>query len=94
MVAAASAIVQRRQQDALVEVRRGSRSRKRPEQPQDARGAADLGRARGTTLDVGRETRGIGRQEVIEQEQIDEIAGVRAVQGVADVRVRHITYMT
>jgi len=94
MVAATRAIVQCRQQDAFIKVRGGTRDWQRPEQSKDARAAADLGRARGTTLDVGRETRGIGSEEVIEQERIDEFAGVRAVQGVADVRVRHITYMT
>jgi hypothetical protein len=94
VVAATGAIVQCRQQDAFVEVRGGTRDRQRPEQSQDARAAADLGRARGTTLDVSRETGGIGREKVIEQERIDEFAGVRAVQGMTDVRVRHITYMT
>ena len=36
----------------------------------------------------------VRRVEVIEQERIDELASVRAIQSVADVRVRHITYMT
>ena len=36
----------------------------------------------------------VRRVEVIEQERIDELASVRAIQCVADVRVRHITYMT
>lgn len=87
-------IVEGREQDALVEVRRGLGNRQRSEQPEHASAAADLGRAGGTTLDMGRQARRIGRDEVIEEEQVDELAGVRAVQGGADVRVRHITYMT
>ena len=88
------AIVEGRQQDPLVEVWRGTRNRQRPEQAQHTRAAADLGRAGGAPLDVRGETRRIGRQEVIEQEQIDELSGACAIQGVADVRVRHIRYMT
>lgn len=43
---------------------------------------------------MGGEARGIGRQEVIEEEQVDELASVRAVQGATVVRGRHTTYMT
>jgi hypothetical protein len=43
---------------------------------------------------MGRKTRGIGGQEVIEEEEIDELPGACAVQVVADWRFRHITYMT
>ena len=40
------------------------------------------------------ESGGVSCAEVIEQEGINELASVRAIQGVADVRVRHIIYMT
>lgn len=93
-VPAARPVVQRRQQDAFVEVVCRLGERKGAQQPEDAGAAADLGRAGGAALDVGGQARRIGRDQVIEQEQVDELAGVRAVQGGADVRVRHITYMT
>jgi len=93
-IPAAGTIVERRQQDPLVEVVRRSGKREGAQQPEHARAAADLGRARGAAFDVGGQARRIGRDQVIEQEQIDELTGVRAVQGGADVRVRHITYMT
>jgi hypothetical protein len=85
------AIVEGGDQDPLVEVACGTRDGQRSKKSEHARAAADLGRAGGTTLDVGRKTSGINGQEVIEQERVDEFSGVRAVQG---VRVRHITYMT
>ena len=55
---------------------------------------ADLGGARGTALDVGRQSGGVGRLELVEQERIDQVAGARAVQGLVALRVRHIPYMT
>jgi len=85
------AIVQCREQDPLVQVGCGARNRQRSEEAQHACAAADLGRAGRATLYVGRQARGIGGQEVIEQEQVDELAGACAVE---DVRVRHIRYMT
>ena len=36
----------------------------------------------------------IGCTEVIEQERVDELASVRAIQRAAYVVVRHIIYMT
>lgn len=33
----------------------------------------------------------VGREQVIEQEGVNELSGVRAIE---DVRDRHITYMT
>lgn len=87
-------IIDGREQDPLVEVRCGSRNGQRSKQTEHPRAAADLRCAGGATLDVGRQTRGVSRQEVIEQEEVDELACACAIQGVADVRVRHITYMT
>ena len=66
---ASGTIVQGGQQDPLVEVGRRARNRQRAEEPEHARAAADLGRARGATLDVGGQARGIGGREVIEQER-------------------------
>lgn len=94
MVSTPGAIVQRSQEDALVEVVRGASHGQRTKEAEHSRAPADLGRARRTALDVGRETRSIRRHEVIEEEEIDEVAGVRAVQGMAGVRIRHIRYMT
>ena len=88
---AASTIVKRGDQDSLVEVGCRARDGQRTQEAQDARAAPDLGRARGTTLDVGSQAGSVGREQVIEQEGIDELSGVRAIE---DVRVRHITYMT
>lgn len=68
--------------------------RQRAEEAEHAGAAADLGGAGGTTLDVGGQACGIGRDEVIEKEQVDELTGMRAVQRATVVRVRHITYMT
>jgi hypothetical protein len=87
-------IVEGGEQDALIQVRCWSRNRQGPKQTKHASAASDLRRAGGATLDVGRQARGVGREEVIEQEEIDELAGACAIQGVADVRVRHIRYMT
>jgi hypothetical protein len=87
-------IVQRGHQDPLIQVVGRTRDGERAKETEHAGAAADLGRAGGATLDVGRETRRIGRQEVIEQEQVDELAGACAIEGGTDVRVRHITYMT
>jgi hypothetical protein len=94
MGVSACSIVQGREQNALVEVSCRPWNRERAQQPQDAGAAADLGRAGSTTLDVGGQPRGICRAELIEQERIDERTGACAVQDGADVRVRHITYMT
>ena len=92
--AASSAVIECGQEDPLIEVRRGSRDRQRAEQAQDPRAAADLGRTGGAALDMRGESGGVSCAEVIEQEGINELASVRAIQGVADVRVRHIIYMT
>ena len=43
---------------------------------------------------MGGQSGSIGCTEVIEQERIDELTSVRAIQSVADGRVRHNTYMT
>lgn len=94
LVAAPGAVVQGGDQDPLVQVRRGPRHRQGAQQPQDARAAADLGGAGGATLDVGGQPGGICRSELIEQEGVDERTSACAIQGVADMRVRHITYMT
>jgi hypothetical protein len=87
-------IVEGRQQDPLVKIRSRPWHRERSKQTEDSRAAADLRRAGWATFDVGRKTRGIGSKEVIEKEQVNEIAGARAIQVVADWRVRHIAYMT
>jgi hypothetical protein len=84
-------IVQGRQEDALVEVRGGAWDGQGSQETEHPGAAADLGGACGASLDMGRQARGISGEEVIEEEEVDELAGVRAVQG---VRVRHITYMT
>ena len=92
--AAPSAVIECRPQDPFIEVRRGPRDRQRAEQGEDPCAAADLGRTGGAALDLRGEMGGVRRAEVIEQERIDELASVRAIQSVADVRVRHNTYMT
>jgi hypothetical protein len=87
-------VVKGREQDALVEVDRWARHREGAEQPQDTGAATDLRGAGGTTLDVGGQAGGIGRPQLVEQERIDERASASTVQRVANVRVRHIIYMT
>ena len=91
---APSAVFERGDEDPLVEVRHGPRRAKGPEQAQNPRAPADLGRAGRATLDVGRESRGVARFELVEQERVDQVAGARAVQGMVAMRVRHILYMT
>jgi hypothetical protein len=94
MRSAAAPILERGDQDPLVQFRRGAWRRQRAEQAQDASAPADLGGTRCAALDVARQTRRIRRFELIEQERVDQGAGARTIQGAANVRVRHITYMT
>jgi hypothetical protein len=86
--------MERGEQDPLVEVDRWPWNRQRAEQPEHAGAASDLRCARRATLDVSGQAGGIGRTELIEQECIDERSGACAIQGVANVRFRHIRYMT
>lgn len=88
------AIVERREQDPFVQIDGGPGNGQRAEQAQHASAAADLGGTRRAALDVGGQAGGIGGTELIEQERIDERARPFAIQGVASVSVRHITYMT
>jgi hypothetical protein len=92
--AATASIIERRQQDPLVQFRAGTCHRQRTEEAQDPGTPADLGGARCATLDVTRQARRICRFQLIEQERVDQGVGVRAIQGAADVRVGHIHYMT
>lgn len=92
--APAGPLVEGGHQDALIEVRRGMRHVQRAEEAQDAGAAADLDGAGGTPLDVERQARGVGRVQLIEQERVDQRSGARAIEGVADLWVRHTTYMT
>ena len=94
MLVAAAAVLERGDEDALVQVRHGPRRAQGPEQPENPGAPADLGRAGRAALDVGRESRGVARFELVEQERVDQVAGARAVQGMVAVRVRHILYMT
>jgi hypothetical protein len=91
---ALDAIVERGHQDPLIQVVGRTLDGKRAHEAEHAGAAADLGRAGSTSLDVGRQARRVSRHEVIEQEQIDELASACAIEGGTDVRVRHITYMT
>jgi hypothetical protein len=70
------------------------RDGQRAEEAEHARAAPDLGGAGGTALDMGGQACGIGGHEVVEEEEIDELARLCAVQRATVVRVRHITYMT
>ena len=94
MLVAAPAVLERGEQDPLVQVRHGARRGQRAEEAEDPGAAADLGGARRAALDVGGQARGVGRFELVEQERVDQVASARAVQGMAAVRVRHIPYMT
>ncbi len=89
-----SAVVQRGEQDPLVEIRRRARNRKGAKQPQDPGAATDLRGAGRAALDVGGQPGCVARMELIEQERIDQRSGARAIQGVANMRLRHISYMT
>ncbi len=91
---APAAILERGQQDSLVEIRRGSRCRQSPEETQDAGASADLAGARRAALDMSGETRRVSRLQLIEQEGVDQRPGARAIQGIANMRVRHTPYMT
>lgn len=89
-----SAVFEGRDQDPLVDVRHGARSTQCPEQAEDPSAATDLGRTGRAALDVGGQSRGVGRLELVEQERVDQVAGMRAVQGGVAVRLGHIPYMT
>jgi hypothetical protein len=91
---AGRAVVEGRQEDPFVEIDRGARDRQRTQQPQHAGAPTDLGGTRRTTLDMGGQAGGISRPELVEEERIDERSSASTVQRVANVRVRHITYMT
>jgi hypothetical protein len=67
----------------LVQVRCRRRRRQASEQRQEARGPADLGRANGASLDVGREPRSMVLEQVIREECIDQLARGRVVEGLA-----------
>jgi hypothetical protein len=90
----ARAVVQGRQEDPFVEIDRGARDGQRTQQPEHARAPTDLRGTCRTTLDMGGQPGGIGRPELVEQERINERSSPSTVQRVANVRVRHITYMT
>jgi len=94
MRTATAPILERGQQDPLIQLRRGARHRQRTEQTQHASAPADLGGTRRATLDVAGQLCRVGRFELVEQERIDQGAGARTIQGAANVRVRHIRYMT
>ena len=87
-------IVDSREEDALIEIRCWTWNRQGSQQPEHPRATADLGRAGRAALDMGGQTRRIGCDQVIEEEEIDELPGACAIQGGADGRGRHITYMT
>ena len=89
-----SAVFECRDEDPLVEVGHRAWGAQRPEQPEDAGTAADLGGAGRATLDVGGQPRRVGRFQLVKQERVDQVAGMRAVQGMVAVWVRHIPYMT
>ena len=94
MGVAPDAIIQGGEQDPLIHAGRRPRRGQRANERQDEGAAADLGRAGRTAPDVGGEPGSVGRLELIEQERVDERTGAFAVQGVAEGRVRHISYMT
>jgi hypothetical protein len=94
VLVAASAVLERGEQNPLVQVRHGARRGQRTEEPEDPGAAADLGGARGAALDVAGQARGVSRFELVEQERADQVASTRAVQGTVALRVRHIPYMT
>jgi hypothetical protein len=87
-------ILQDREQDALVQLRGGARRGQRPQQTEDPGAPADLGSARGAALDVGGQACRVRRFQLVEQERVDQVTGARAIQGVANLRVRHNPYMT
>jgi len=77
--------------DPLVQVRRGHRRRQAAKERQQPRGPADLGRAGRAALHVGREACGVLLQEVVHEEQLDQAARGRVIEGPADGRrVAHI----
>jgi hypothetical protein len=69
--------------DPLVEVRRGRRRRQAAEQRQEPRGPADLGRAGGASLDVGREPRCVRLEQVVHEERVDQAARGSVIEGLA-----------
>jgi hypothetical protein len=91
---ATASILERGQQDPLVQVCCGSGRWQRPEQTQDPGAPADLGGAGRAAFDVGGQTCRVRWFELVEQERIDQGTGACAVEGVANRRVRHTIYMT
>jgi hypothetical protein len=74
--------------DPLVQLRRGWRRRQAAQQRQEPRGPADLGRARGASLDVDREARGVRLEQVVHEERVDQAARGGVIEGLADGRSR------
>ena len=75
----------------LVEARSGHRRRHAAQQRQEPRSPADLGRAGRASLHVGREASGILLEKVVHEEQVDQAARGRVVEGCVDGRgVAHI----
>ena len=72
--------------DPLVQVRRGRRRGKAAQKRQEARGPADLGRTDRALLHVGREARGVVREEVVHEERVDQAARGGVIEGPADGR--------
>ena len=72
--------------DPLIQVGSGRRGRQAAEQRQQARGPADLGRAGRALLHVGREARGVLREEVVHEERVDQAARGSVIEGPADGR--------
>jgi hypothetical protein len=69
--------------DPLIQVRRGRRRRQAAEQRQQSRGPADLGRADRASLDVGRESRCVRLEQVVDEERVDQAACASVIQGLA-----------
>jgi hypothetical protein len=69
--------------DPLVQVGSGWRRRQAAEQRQEPRGPTDLGRAGRASPDVGRELRGVRREQVVHEERVDQLARGSVVEGLA-----------
>ena len=91
---AALAIGQGGEQDSLVEIRRGGGRWQRTEQLDEPGGATEFRCARGAASEVLAQRLGRCRGQLVEQEGVDEPAGVGAVERLARAIRGHTLLMT
>ena len=89
----ASTVRDRRQDDPLVEVRRGWRSLEPGHEPDQSRGAPELRGARGASSKMAGEPGSVGLRQLVDEIRVDEAARGDVVDRLTGVTA-HTSYMT